>query len=94
MYYQQQPPPAYPPQYYGPRYGGCLKIFLYLLSFSIPIVGIIIGIIFLSRGDPESRSLGRTCLILGIVSVVIACCVGAGFSLFPFLLAIMEEMSY
>jgi hypothetical protein len=89
MYYQQ-PPPAYPPPYYGPQYGGCLKIFLYLASFSIPIVGIIAGIIFMSRGDPESRALGRTCLILGIVSIVIACCVGVGFSLFPVLLAMME----
>ena len=91
MYYQQ-PPPAYPPQYYGPRYGGCLKIFLYLISFSIPIVGIIVGIVFMSRGDPESRSLGRTCLILGIISVVIACCVGVGTSLLPVLMAMMQEM--
>jgi len=93
MYYQQ-PPPAYPPQYYGPRYGGCLKIFLYLISFSIPIVGIIVGIVFMSRGDPESRSLGRTCLILGIISVVLACCLGVGASLFPVLLAMLQEMSY
>ena len=92
MYYQQ-PPPAYPPQYYGPRYGGCLKIFLYLVSFSVPIAGIIIGIVFMSRGDPESRSLGRTCLILGIISVVVACCVGIGTSLFPVLLAMLQEMS-
>jgi hypothetical protein len=91
MYYQQ-PPPAYPPQYYGPRYGGCLKIFLYLVSFSVPIAGIIIGIVFMSRGDPESRSLGRTCLILGIISVVIACCVGVGTSLLPVLMAMMQEM--
>ncbi len=91
MYYQQ-PPPAYPPQYYGPRYGGCLKFFLYLVSFSVPIAGIIIGIIFISRGDPESRSLGRTCLILGIISVVIACCVGAGIPLVPILIELIAEM--
>jgi len=93
MYYQP-PPQAYPPQYYGPRYSGCLKIFLYLASFSVPIVGIVIGLIFISRGDPESRSLGRTCLILGIISIVIACCVGVGFSLFPFLLALIEGGAY
>ena len=89
MYYQQ-PPPAYPPQYYGPRYSGCLKFILYALSLFVPIVGIIAGIIYMSRGDPESSALGKTCLAIGIISIVIGCCVGVGAS--AFVLLIQEGM--
>ena len=83
MYYQQQPPP--PPAYY-PRYSGCLKFILYALSFFIPLVGIIAGIIFMSKGDPEASSLGKTCLIISIVAIVIGCCLGVGFSVVPIIL--------
>ena len=71
MYYQQ-PPPQYPPPQYGPRYGGCLKLVLYLISFLVPFVGIVIGIIFMSRGDPESKSVGRACMIISIAVIVIS----------------------
>ena len=70
--YQQYPPPQ--PVYYGQQYSGCMKFFLYILSLWIPIVGIIIGIVFQSRPDPESKGLGRTCLILGIISFALTCC--------------------
>jgi hypothetical protein len=80
MYYQQ-PPPAY----YGPRYSGCLKFVLYALSFFIPIVGIIAGIIYMSKGDPESSALGKACLFIAIAAIVIGCCVGAGFTAFSVL---------
>jgi hypothetical protein len=79
MYYPQ------PPAYYGPRYSGCLKFILYVLSFSIPLVGIIVGIIFMSKGDPEASALGKTCLIISIVAIVIGCCIGVGFAAFSFL---------
>ena len=82
MYYQQ-PPPAY----YGPRYSGCLKFIMYALSFFIPIVGIIAGIIYMSRGDPESSALGKTCLAISIVTIVVGCCVGVGASAFSLLLS-------
>ena len=85
MYYQQ-PPPAYPPQYYGPRYSGCLKLVLYGLSLCIPIVGIVVGIIFMAKGDPESSALGRTCLIISIAAIAIGCCLGVAFSVVPILL--------
>jgi len=35
MYYQQPPPPGYPPPQYGPRYSGCVKFLLWALSFFI-----------------------------------------------------------
>jgi hypothetical protein len=87
MYYQQ-PPPAY----YGPRYSGCLKFIMYALSFFIPIVGIIAGIIYMSRGDPESSALGKTCLAISIVAIVLGCCAGIGATGLSFLAPLMEEM--
>jgi hypothetical protein len=90
VYYPQQPPPGYPSPYYGPRYSGCLKFVLYALSFLIPIVGIVVGVIYMSRGDPESKSLGQVCLVLGIVSIVLGCCIGGVVSLLP---VITEGMS-
>jgi hypothetical protein len=89
MYYQ---PPPYPPQYYGPQYSGCLKFILYVLSFTIPLVGIIVGIIFMTKPDPESRALGRACLILSIVAIVIGCCVGAVFSAVPVVMELLANI--
>jgi hypothetical protein len=82
MYYQQ-PPPAYP--YAGPQYSGCLKALLYLLSFFVPIVGIIVGIVFMSKGDPVSNALGKACLVISIVAIVLGCCIGAGVAGFSIL---------
>lgn len=81
--YQQYPPQ---PVYYGSRYSGCLKLFLYGLSLTIPLAGVIVGVIFLSRPDPESRTLGQTCLILGIVSFLLACCLATVLGFAPALL--------
>ena len=88
----------YGPPQYGPQYSGCLKFFLYAVSFFIPLVGLILGLVYISRPDYESKRLGQACLILGIVSFLISCCVGVLFSLgffglVPFLtLPFMEDM--
>ncbi|HDQ73943.1 MAG TPA: hypothetical protein ENN19_17880 [Chloroflexi bacterium] len=82
-YYQQQPQQ---PMYYGSQYSGCLKIILYLLSFFIPLVGVIIGLVFMSRPDPESKQMGQTCLILGVISIFLSCCLGTIFGIGPFLI--------
>jgi hypothetical protein len=75
MYQQYPQQPVYYPQQ---QYSGCLKWFLYILSFVAPFpVGIIIAIVFISRQDPESKSLGNVCLIVSIISMVLACCVAA-----------------
>ena len=91
--YQQYPPqqPMYYPQQ---QYSGCLRFFLYALSFLSPLpVGIIIAIIFMSRPDPESKSLGNTCLIISIISMVVWCCASLGLGVFSgFLPVLLEEM--
>lgn len=95
MYYPPQQPAPYPPQSYGPRYSGCLKFLLYAVSAFIPLAGFIIAIIFMSKGDPEATGLGKTCLIIAIVMLVIGCCssIVLGIST-GFLSAFMEQMSY
>ena len=59
MYGQPMPQPAV---------SGGLKILLYLLSFFIPIVGFIIGAIYYTK--PETKEVGKMCIILGILSIV------------------------
>ena len=73
--YQQYPPPQ-PAYYPQQQYSGCMKALMYGLSLLIPLAGIIIGIVFVSRPDPESKSIGNIALILGVISFVLNCCVG------------------
>ena len=83
--YQQ---PYYPPQ---PQYSGCLKFFLYALSFCIPLAGVILGIVYLSKGDPESKGLGTACLVIAIVTTILSCCVGGFFAVSSGLLSAWLE---
>lgn len=46
---------------------GSSNTFLYVLSFLIPLVGIIAGAIFLTNSDESKKSAGKTCVILGLV---------------------------
>ena len=88
---QQYPPqqPYYPPQ---PQYSGCVKFLLYALSFFIPLVGLIVGLVFMFKNDPESKSLGTACLIIAIGSMVLACCVSLIFGISSgFLTALLES---
>ncbi|CAH2714459.1 hypothetical protein BACCIP111895_01622 [Neobacillus rhizosphaerae] len=52
---------------------GGLKALLYIVSFFIPVVGIILGIIWMNDQDLEKKAIGKTCLIVGIVSIVLSC---------------------
>lgn len=46
--------------------------FHYVISFLLPIVGFIIGAIMLTKDDSEKRSCGKTCIILGMVSMIVS----------------------
>ncbi|UCE28253.1 MAG: hypothetical protein JSW52_05775 [Candidatus Coatesbacteria bacterium] len=50
------------------------KWLFYIISFIIPIAGLIIGIIYLTKDDPECKAFGRNCIIAAVL-FVIACCV-------------------
>jgi len=48
----------------------------YILSFIIPILGIILGAIYLGKPEPENKRFGKNCLIAAVIYfVVVACCV-------------------
>lgn len=51
--------------------GTGLRIVFYILSFLIPVAGIIIGIVFLTRDSPDEKHVGKICVILGVVSIVL-----------------------
>jgi len=95
--YQQYPQyPQQPVYYQQQQYSGCLKFLLYAISFLWPLpIGFIIAIVFLSRPDPESKSLGNACLIISIITLVIYCCLSiAGIVAWPTLLVFLESLNY
>jgi hypothetical protein len=49
------------------------RALLYILSFIIPVVGIILGIVWMNDHDLDKKAIGKTCLIVGIVSIVLSC---------------------
>ncbi len=49
-----------------------VKILLYIVSFLIPIVGFIVGIIYYTKPEPELKQFGKMCLILGLISVLLS----------------------
>ncbi|GEO11445.1 zinc-ribbon domain-containing protein [Segetibacter aerophilus] len=49
------------------------KIGLAILSFIIPIVGIVLGISQMNDKDPSKKAAGKTYLYLGIGGLVLAC---------------------
>ena len=68
--YRRQITPQYQQQY--PQKQGVsigIKILVYLLSFFIPIIGFIIGAVYYTK--PETRGVGKMCIILGILSLVL-----------------------
>jgi membrane-associated HD superfamily phosphohydrolase len=47
------------------------KWLFYVLSFIVPIAGIVIGVIYFSKPDEEPRKFGKTCLIIAAMSVAL-----------------------
>ena len=45
--------------------------FQYIISFIIPLIGFILGAILLGKDDDEEKSVGKACIILGIVSMLV-----------------------
>jgi len=72
------PPPPTPPMAPPPAGGnnapeGGLKILLYIVSFLVPLAGIIVGIIFYTKDSPEEKQFGKMCIILAVISIVLLC---------------------
>jgi predicted nucleic acid-binding Zn ribbon protein len=60
------------PQMAQPQISDGMKILFYILSFLIFIVGIIIGVIYYTKPDPESKHVGKMCIILAVVGALIS----------------------
>ena len=81
---QNAPPTFAPPQAYGPQpingplpvavpLGGILTFLLYLVSLLISPFGLFIGVMWVGMGsDREKQHIGKNCLILGIIGIVIS----------------------
>ncbi|MEW9051785.1 MAG: hypothetical protein AB2392_11565 [Neobacillus sp.] len=52
---------------------GGQKVLLYILSFFIPVVGIILGIVWMNDQDLEKKQIGKNCLVIGIISIILSC---------------------
>ncbi len=46
------------------------KVLWYVLSFFIWLLGIILGIIYMQKPEPEVKAFGKNCLIAAIIGVV------------------------
>jgi len=45
--------------------------FQYIISYIIPLVGLILGAILLSKEEIEERDIGKKCIIIAIISMII-----------------------
>jgi hypothetical protein len=64
------------PQYAQPIISEGMKILFYLLSFFIFIAGIIIGVVYYTKTDPESRHVGKMCIVLAVAGLIVEVVVG------------------
>ncbi len=83
-------PPA-PPSGGSKAPEGGLKILLYVLSFLIPLAGVIIGVIFYTRDSLEEKQFGKICIILAVVNIGIGLVCGC-IGLFGGILATLAQM--
>ena len=55
------------------KYSSGMRWLLYIVSFLFSLIGIVIGIYFMTRGDAESKAVGKNCLIAAIIAIVLVC---------------------
>lgn len=48
-----------------------MRILLYIVSFLIPIAGFIIGAIYYTKPEQEYKHVGKICIVLGLVAMVV-----------------------
>ena len=70
---QSPPPPSAPPSGGSSVPEGGLKVLLYIVSFLVPLAGIIIGVIFYTKDTSEEKKFGKMCIILAVVAIVVMC---------------------
>jgi hypothetical protein len=71
--YEEPTPTPEPPQQSGGEVSGGLKALFIILAIIVPIVGIILGIIWMTKKTKEEKALGKLTLIIGIIMMVLSC---------------------
>ncbi|MBE2240893.1 MAG: hypothetical protein IAE81_24115 [Caldilineaceae bacterium] len=61
-----------------------LKVIFYILSFLVPIVGIVLFFVYRGKSAPEDQAAARLFLILGVISFGLSCLCGFLFPLMWF----------
>jgi hypothetical protein len=66
--------------------GTGMKIVVYLLSFFVPFLGFIIGVIFYASGGRDHKHVGKVCVLIALwpVILVLICFLAAGAAWFVF----------
>ena len=71
--YGQQGPQPYGQPYAPPQESlGALKYILYIVSFFSIIIGFIMFVVWNNDPNPEKRRVGKNCLLISIVAVVLS----------------------
>ncbi len=55
------------------KYSTGIRWILYIVSFLFTLIGIVIGIVLMTRGDEESKAVGKNCIIAAIIGLVLGC---------------------
>ena len=55
------------------KYSTAVRWILYILSFLSVVIGLIVGIIFMTKDDAESKAVGKNCLIAMVIGLVVYC---------------------
>lgn len=71
--------------YMPPPLDDGIAVLLYILSFFVPLAGIIGGIVLLNSVQPRNRDIGRNMIIFAILPTV-SCCALAFLLSWPFML--------
>ena len=50
---------------------GGARILLYIISFFVPIIGIVVGAIYLAKPSQDAHEFGVKCLIISILPIVV-----------------------
>lgn len=58
------------------------KWLFYILAILFPVIGIIIGIIYMKKENEEAKKFGKTVLTISIVVLVLQCLCSVGFFVF------------
>lgn len=64
-----------------------LKVVFYILSFLVPIVGIVLFFVYRGKPAPEDRAAAKLFLILGVIAFALSCVCPLVFSVFLAMLA-------